>query len=133
MPALAEFPALAGQPGRRLLFDTIRRMLSAQVHDVIDATAAALAAAAPADADAARQLPRLLQHSAAMHAEGTALKRLLFSALYRHPQVMRTTDVARQVVRELFAAYVAMRRRKCRPSMPPSPTATAPWPTMWPA
>jgi dGTPase len=105
--ALAEFPHLAGQPGRRLLFDTIRRMLSAQVHDVIDATSAALAAAAPASADAARQGPRLLQFSAAMHAESTALKRYLFGTLYRHPQVMRTTEVARAVVQELFAAYVA--------------------------
>jgi dGTPase len=104
--ALAEHPALAGQPGRRLLFETIRRMLSAQVHDVIDATAAALASAAPASADAVRRAPRLLRHSETMHAEGTALKRFLFAALYRHPQVMRTTDVARQVVRELFAAYV---------------------------
>ena len=104
--ALTEFPTLAGQPGRRLLFDTIRRMLSAQVHDVIDATAAALATAAPAHADAARQGSRLLQFSPAMHAESTALKRYLFSALYRHPQVMRTTDVARLVVQELFAAYV---------------------------
>ena len=30
-----------------------------------------------------------------------------FAALYRHPQVMRTTDVARRVVGELFAAYLA--------------------------
>jgi len=42
-----------------------------------------------------------------VHAEGTALKRLLFAALYRHPQVMRTTELARQVVCELFAAYLA--------------------------
>jgi len=103
---LAQHPTLAAQPGRRLLFDTIRRMLSAQVHDVIDATAAVLAQAAPASAEAARRLPRLLRHSDTLHAEGAELKRLLFSALYRHPQVMRTTDVARQVVRELFAAYV---------------------------
>jgi len=105
--ALAEYPALAGQPGRRLLFETIRRMLSAQVHDVIDATAAALAQAAPLDADAARRLPRLVGFSPAMHADGTALKRWLFRALYRHPQVNATTDVAKRVVRELFAAYVA--------------------------
>ena len=104
--SLAEHPQLAGQGGRRLLFDTIRRMLSAQVHDVIDATAAALAAAPPADADAARRGPRWLRHSQAAHAETAELKRLLFSALYRHPQVMRTTEVARMVVRELFAAYV---------------------------
>ena len=105
--ALADHPSLAAQPGRRLLFETIRRMLSAQVHDVIDATAAALQAAAPASADAARQGPRLMRHSQAVHAEGTALKRLLFAALYRHPQVMRTTELARQVVCELFAAYLA--------------------------
>ena len=105
--ALAEHPKLADQPGRRLLFETIRRMLSAQVHDVIDSTAAALAVALPADADAARQMSRLLRFSEPVQADSTALKRLLFAALYRHPQVMRTTDVARQVVRELFAAYVA--------------------------
>ena len=105
--ALAEHPKLADQPGRRLLFETIRRMLSAQVHDVIDSTAAALAVARPADADAARQMPRLLRFSEPVQADSTALKRLLIAALYRHPQVMRTTDVARQVVRELFAAYVA--------------------------
>ena len=104
--ALAQFPALADQPGRRLLFETIRRMLSAQVHDVIDATSTTLAAAAPVDADAARQLPRLLQHSVPMHAQSTELKRLLFAALYRHPQVMRTTHVARAMVHELFAIYV---------------------------
>ena len=105
--ALAEHPRLADQPGRRLLFETIRRMLSAQVHDVIDSTSVALDAARPADADAARRMPRLLRFSEPVQADSAALKRLLFAALYRHPQVMRTTDVARQVVRELFAAYVA--------------------------
>ncbi len=104
--ALAEHPALAGQGGRRLLFDTIRRMLSAQVHDVVDASAGALALAAPASANAARQAGRLLRHSAPMHAEAAELKRFLFAALYRHPQVSRMADAARQVVRELFAAYV---------------------------
>ena len=118
--ALADHPLLAAQPGRRLLFETIRRMLSAQVHDVIDATAAALQAAAPASADAARQGPRLLRHSQAVHAEGTALKRLLFAALYRHPQVMRTTELARQVVCELFAAYLAAPHE-----MPPEHAAQA--------
>jgi len=105
--ALAEYPQLADQPGRRKLFETIRRMLSAQVHDVIAATAARLAAAQPADADAVRALPRLVGFSDAMHAETTVLKRTLFQRLYRHAQVTRTTDVARTVVHELFQAYVA--------------------------
>ena len=109
--ALAEHPHLArsvdGLPQRRLLFETIRRMLSAQVHDVIDSTALALAQAGPVDADAVRGWPRLVRYSDPAHAEASALKRRLFAALYRHPQVMRTTGVARQVVRELFEAYLA--------------------------
>ncbi|MDT7837567.1 deoxyguanosinetriphosphate triphosphohydrolase [Aquabacterium sp. OR-4] len=104
--ALAEFPALAHDRGRRLLYETIRRMLSAQVHDVIDASAARLRHAAPASPDAVRALPRLIGFSDAMRAQGTALKRLLFQALYRHPQVNRSTEVARRVVQTLFAAYV---------------------------
>jgi dGTPase len=100
--ALAAFPGLAG---RRLLFETVRRMLSAQVHDVTESTAAALADAAPADADVVRQLPRLVRFSPAMHQDSTALKRVLMQSLYRHPQVVRTTETARRVVRELFEAY----------------------------
>ena len=105
--ALAAHPQLARQPGRRLLFETIRRMLSTQVHDVIDSTAAALAEARPDSADAVRSLPRLLRFSAQAQTEAGAIQRRLHAALYRHPQVMRTTDVARGVVRELFNAYLA--------------------------
>ncbi len=105
--ALADHPQLAALPGRRLLFETLRRMLSAQVHDVIDSTGAALALARPADADEARAMPRLLRFSAEVQTDAVALKRVLFASLYRHPQVMRTTEVAREVVQQLFAAYLA--------------------------
>ena len=105
--ALADHPQLAALPGRRLLFETLRRMLSAQVHDVIDSTGAALALARPAHADQARAMPRLLRFSGAVQADAVALKRVLFASLYRHPQVMRTTEVAREVVQQLFAAYLS--------------------------
>lgn len=101
--ALAEHPDLAG---RRMLYEAIRRMLSAQVYDVIDATRAAIEAAQPADADAVRRSPPLVRFSEAMQAQSDVLKRFLFRNLYRHPQVTQTTDGARQVVRELFAAYL---------------------------
>ena len=101
--ALAEHPDLAG---RRMLYEAIRRMLSAQVYDVIDATRAAIEAAQPADADAVRRSPPLVRFSEAMQAQSDVLKRFLFRNLYRHPQVTQTTDRARQVVRELFAAYL---------------------------
>ncbi len=103
--ALAEHPRLQG---RRLLYETIRRMLSEQVYDVIRHTRAALAEAAPASADAARAAPApLVRFGSEMRAQSSALKRFLFANLYRHPQVEATMQAARQIVRELFAAYCA--------------------------
>ena len=113
----AEYPRLAE---RRTLYEAIRRMLSAQIYDVIDATGAALAAAAPRSADDARRTGRLVQFSAEMRAQSSALKRFLFANLYRHPQVVDTTAQARQVVRELFAAYLD-RPAELRPSFAERP------------
>jgi dGTPase len=101
---LAEYPQLQG---RRLLYETIRRMLSDQVYDVIHTTRAALDTHAPTSADEVRQCPPLVQFSAAMHEESQALKSFLFRNLYRHPQVMETTHWARGVVHDLFAVYLA--------------------------
>jgi dGTPase len=102
-----EHPGLAG---RRLLFEVIRRLLSEQVHDLIDASGEALAQAAPVDADAVRSAAPLVCFSPALREQIVELKRVLMRALYRHPQVMRTTAAAREVVRELHAAYLAQPR-----------------------
>ena len=102
--ALAEYPELRG---RRVLYETIRRMLSAQVYDVIDATRAAIAAAAPSDVQAARHAGPLVLFSESMRSESTELKRFLFRNLYRHPRVMQTANRAQGVVRTLFEAYLA--------------------------
>jgi dGTPase len=40
-----------------------------------------------------------------MRSESDTLKRFLRANLYRHPQVVETTERGKQVVRELFAAY----------------------------
>ena len=93
--------------GRRLAYEVIRLMLSAQVHDVIDATGQALQEAAPRDADAVRAAEPLVRFSGTMRRGSTELKRFLFQNLYRHPQVVETTGRAKQMVRELFAAYLA--------------------------
>lgn len=100
---LAEFPSLGG---KRLLYEVIRRMLSAQIHDLIAETEAAVGAAACSDGHA-RSLPALRGLSAPLAAETTELKRFLFKSLYRHPRVAHMTSLGRQVVTELFAAYSA--------------------------
>jgi dGTPase len=81
-------------------------MQAALVADLVDHTREALRRQAPADADAARLAPPLVGFSAPMRQAGTELKRFLLHALYRHAQVRDSMQRARQVVAELFAAYV---------------------------
>jgi dGTPase len=104
---MADYPGLAEAPGRRLLFETLRRMLSAQIDDLVAHTTANLLAHAPADAPAVRHLPPLVGFSPTLQAQITELKRFLFSALYRHPQVAQSTALARTALAELFGAYRA--------------------------
>ena len=94
-----------GLAGRRLLFETLRRLLSAQVYDVINASSDALRDQSPADANAVRSSPPLIRFSDRMRMESVELKRFLFTSLYRHPQVMESSRRAQRVVRELFQAY----------------------------
>jgi dGTPase len=100
---MREHPSLQG---RRVLFETIRRMLSAQVYDVIDSTRAALQSHSICSLADVRQAPPLVQFSGEMRAHAQTVKRWLFQNLYRHPQVTHNTDQAKHTVRVLFAAYL---------------------------
>ncbi len=105
---VCEFPVLReSQHQRRLLAETIRRMLSAQVYDLIAHSQLALEQARPESADAVRALPPLLAFSEPMRRQSRELKRFLFANLYRHPQVLQTRSKATQVLRDLFDAYMA--------------------------
>jgi dGTPase len=101
---LHEYPQLRG---RRVLYEAIRRMLSAQVYDVIDATRASIALAGPRNIDDSRRAPPLVKFSAGMASASLALKHFLLHKLYRHPQVTAVTGQAKLVVRELFVAYTS--------------------------
>jgi dGTPase len=101
--ALAAHPALAG---RRLLFETIRLMLSDQVYDVIDTTRALISASGAQSLDDVRSSPGLVAFSPGMRERSQVLKTFLLRNLYRHPQVVETTDRARRVVADLFDLYL---------------------------
>ena len=118
MAQMAEVPmferfrqqALQAHPhlvGRRLLFESIRLMLSQQVYDVIDTTRERIAASNVQTVDDVRRHKPLVAFSEAMRAESTELKRFLFRNLYRHPQVTETTERAAVVVKDLFAFLMA--------------------------
>jgi dGTPase len=120
--ALVQHPQLAG---RRLLFETIRRMLSAQVYDVLDATSRALADAAPGSVDEVRRARPLVAFGEQMAVESQALKRFLRVNLYRHPKVVATTDSAKQVIRDLFAAYRSDPTESAQARFVPTPRGIA--------
>jgi dGTPase len=101
--ALQAYPKLAG---RRLLFESIRLMLSDQVYDVINTTRAQLGSAGLQSADEVRSCAPMVSFSPEMREASQILKTFLLRNLYRHPQVMETTDRARRVVNDLFALYL---------------------------
>ena len=105
--ALAEFPQLLRPDNqRRRVYEAIRRMLSAQVYDVITTSTAALHVCAPQSVEDVRRSSSLIHFGDAMRQESTELKRFLFQNLYRHPQVMDMTGRAKQVIADLFNAYM---------------------------
>ncbi|MBK7655372.1 MAG: deoxyguanosinetriphosphate triphosphohydrolase [Betaproteobacteria bacterium] len=105
--AQSEHPSLSA-PGasRRLMYEAIRRMLSAQVYDVIAATQAAIGRAKLTKPDDVRYAGPLVQFHADMRQASGELKAFLLKQLYRHPQVMQTTQEAKTVVKDLFDAYL---------------------------
>jgi dGTPase len=91
---------------RRWLYETIRLMLSDMVYDVLHTTQAQLTTTAPLSVEDVRATKALVLFSPAMRAETRELKKFLFDRLYRHTRVMDTMDKAKQVVSDLFAAYL---------------------------
>jgi len=83
-------------------------MINRVVVDVITATRARIAAAAPRDIDdVRRQSASLVAMSDAVRVEHRELKNFLNEHLYRHERVLGMTTKSRRVLRELFAAFLA--------------------------
>ena len=98
--------AYPGLERRRMVSETIRRMIDDLITDLTATTAARIAEHRPASADDVRRAPPLAGFSERMRREADELKRFLFERLYRHYQVMRMMNKARRVVRELFDAFL---------------------------
>ena len=99
--------AFPGITGRRRIHETIRRIIDAQVTDLLNESGRRIAHATPKGLQDIFSAPVLIGFSEAMHAENRALKMFLREQLYRHYQVVRMTTKAQRIVRELFAAFMA--------------------------
>jgi dGTPase len=98
----AQYPELGE---RRLVHEVVRRMIDYTVNDLVGASAASLAGAAPGSVAEVRALAApLLMFSDAVREEHLELKRYLREHLYKHYRVLRMTTKAQRVVRDLFGA-----------------------------
>jgi dGTPase len=100
----ATYPGLSG---RRAIYETLRRLITALADDLIVTSGRLLADAAPADIEAVRASPPLILFSDGMRKDATELKRFLRANLYQHYQVNRMRVKASRIVRELFGAFMA--------------------------
>ena len=90
---------------RRLILETVRRMINFLIVDVTETTRANIARARPDSLDAVRAAPPLVAFSSAVHTEAIALKQFLRDKLYQHYQVHRMTSKAKRVIVDLFNAF----------------------------
>ncbi len=96
-----------GLNDRRLIHETVRRMINTQVVDLVEQTRRNLAAYTPGSLDEVRRCPPLVAFGEVLKEEHLALKRFLFQNLYRHYRVVRMSEKAHRVVSELFEAFTA--------------------------
>jgi len=96
-----------GLAGRKLIHETLRRMINAMALDLIEQTRSNIAAAGVADLDDVRRAPRLVAYSEGFLPRLQELKRFLRDQLYWHYQVLRMTNKARRIITDLFDAFMA--------------------------
>ena len=98
----ARFPDLTD---RRLIHETVRRMINSLVCDLVEETRANLARHRPQSLDDVRACPPLAAFSPAMKEAHLELKRFLFQNLYRHYRVVRMSEKGKRLIRDLFEAF----------------------------
>lgn len=100
----ATYPDLSG---RRLIHETIRRMINALVCDLIATTNANIEKLAPKSLAEAREGAPLVAFSDELRDAQREMKRFLRTQLYQHYQVLRMTNKARRIISDLFATFIA--------------------------
>jgi len=96
-----------GLGGRKLVHETIRRMVNSMALDLIAQTQRNIVAADVQSLDDVRSAPRLVAYSSDLQPDLLQLKQFLRENLYWHYQVLRMTDKARRIIEDLFGAFMS--------------------------
>ena len=91
---------------RRVVHETVRRMINTLITDLIGQSESNIRLARPESVAGVRAAPPLVAFSPEMHAANNELKAFLRSHLYRHYLVMRMSAKARRIIQDLFTAFI---------------------------
>lgn len=94
-----------GLKDRRLIHETIRRMINALVSDLMQCSMQNIKNAGIQTIDDARQAKPLIGFSEKIKQENLELKRFLRTNLYQHYKVIRMTSKAEKIIHALFKAF----------------------------
>ncbi len=100
---MREYPKI---DARRLVHETVRRMISTLVVDLTRQSTKNIKTHAPRSVDDVRAAPPLIAFSAATERAQQELKQFLRLNLYQHHRVARMTNKARRIVADLFHAFI---------------------------
>jgi len=101
------YPQLAE---RRIVHETIRRMINTLVSDVITQSEQNISMHTLANIDDVRNATTLISFSESLREQNRELKAFLRTQLYRHYKVMRMSAKAQRIISELFQAFMADHR-----------------------
>jgi dGTPase len=92
--------------GRRLIHETVRRIINAMVSDLILQTERNLQQQQPGSLEDVRDAPPIIEFSTEIIEMNRELKAFLRSHLYRHYRVMRMSAKAHRIISDLFHAFI---------------------------
>ncbi len=116
---LEEIPFLAGLMAEvrglypsldpsRFTHEIMRRQITRMIEDVISVAQQRLAELQPQSAQDIRNADRMvIEFSDAMRETDKAIKKMLFTRIYRHPEIMRIRKGAADIVTDLYKAFMA--------------------------
>ena len=94
-------------PERRVVHETVRRMINTLVSDLIRQSEHNISKQSPVTLEDVRSAAAMIAYSPEMNEQQRALKNFLRTHLYRHYRVLRMSAKAQRIISELFGIFMA--------------------------
>jgi dGTPase len=97
-------------PERRVVHETVRRMINTLVSDLIRQSVSNIGKLSLATLEDVRSAPALIAYSSGVNEQQRVLKNFLRTHLYRHYRVLRMSAKAQRIISDLFGIFMADNR-----------------------